>query len=50
MVQALAPGQAIISVTGYEKDTFEATVQVVEPGSDLDRGNPGAAHPTGGCL
>lgn len=31
MVQALAPGQAIILVTGYEKDTFEATVQVVEP-------------------
>lgn len=31
MVQAAAPGQAIILVTGYQKDTFEATVQVVEP-------------------
>jgi Domain of unknown function (DUF1929)/Concanavalin A-like lectin/glucanases superfamily/Bacterial Ig-like domain (group 2)/Glyoxal oxidase N-terminus len=31
LVQALAPGQAIIVVTGYQKDTFEATVEVVEP-------------------
>lgn len=31
LVQALAPGQAIILVTGYQKDTLEATVEVVEP-------------------